>query len=89
MAANWLVSSRNTPNCLFCGSILDAEGLLQMILPTQNLERAYNFDKESEVILKCLRYERCAGPQSPQKQNIINGHSVIIFWQKIKMRGVF
>ena len=42
-----------------------------MILPTQNLERAYYFDKESEVVLLCLRYKQCAGPQ---KQEVINGH---------------
>ena len=31
--------------------ILDAEGSLQVILPTQNLGRAYCFDKESEAVL--------------------------------------
>ena len=30
---------------------LDAEGSLQIILPTQNLGRAYCFDKESEAVL--------------------------------------
>ena len=28
----------------------------------------------------------CAGPQ---KQEDINGHSANIFWEKIKVRGVF
>ena len=34
-----------------------------------NLERAYQSDKESEGILRCLQYEQCAGPQ---KQEVIN-----------------
>ena len=66
--------------------ILDAEGSSQIILPTQNLERAYYFDKESEVDLSCLRYEQCAGPK---KQEVINEHSAKIFWQKSKVRVFF
>ena len=42
---------------------VDAEGSLQIILPLPNLERAYQSDKESEGILRCLQYEQCAGPQ--------------------------
>ena len=35
---------------LFLHPTVDAEGSLQIILPTQNSERAYYFDKESEVV---------------------------------------
>ena len=65
---------------------VDAEGSLQIILPLPNLERAYQSDKESEAILLCLQYEQCAGPQ---KQEVINDHSSIIFWEKNEIREVF
>ena len=52
-------------------SALDAVGSWQMILPMPNL------DKESEAVLQCLQYEQCAGPQ---KQEVINDRSSIIFW---------
>ena len=51
-----------------------------------NLERAYKSDKESEAVLRCLQYERCAGPQ---KQEGINDRSSVIFWKKNEVRGVF
>ena len=62
------------------------KGQSQIILPTQNFERAYYFDKESEVDLSCLRYEQCAGPK---KQEVINGHRSNIVWQKIKVKNFF
>ena len=36
---------------------VDAEGSSQIILPTQNLERACQSDKESEAVLKYLQYD--------------------------------
>ena len=59
--------------------MLDAEGSSQIILPMPNLERAYKSDKESEAVLRCLQYKQCAGPQ---KQEVINDRSSIIFWKK-------
>ena len=47
--------------------ILHAVGSCQIILPVPNLERAYQSDKGSEAVLKCLQYERCAGPQKVSK----------------------
>ena len=38
-------------------------------------------DKESEAVLRCLQYEQSAGPQ---KQEVINDCSSIIFWKKMK-----
>ena len=49
--------------------ILHAVGSCQIILPVPNLERAYQSDKGSEAVLKCLQYQQCAGPQ---KQEVIN-----------------
>ena len=51
-----------------------------------NLERAYKSDKESEAVLRCLQYKQCAGPQ---KQEVINVRSSIIFWKKNEVGGVF
>ena len=51
-----------------------------------NLERTYKSDKESEAVLQCLQYEQSAGPQ---KQEVINDRSSIIFWKKNEVRGVF
>ena len=51
-----------------------------------NLERTYQSDKESEAVLQCLQYKQCAGPQ---KQEVINDSSSIIFWKKNEARGVF
>ena len=48
-----------------------------------NLGRA---DKESEAVLRCLQYKQCAGPQ---KQQVINDRSSIIFWKKNEARGFF
>jgi hypothetical protein len=42
--------------------------------------------KESEAVLRCLQYEQCAGPQ---KQEVFNDSSSIIFWKKNELRGVF
>ena len=36
-----------------------AVGLLPFYFPMQNLERAYNFDTESESVLWCLQNEPC------------------------------
>ena len=49
----------------------------------QNLERAYYFDKESEAVLKCLQYERCAGPDFDQSC----GHRLfkVLFENKVKV----
>ena len=58
------------------GCLVDAVGSWQMILPMPNLERDYKSDKESESVLRCLQYEQCAGPQ---KQEVINDRSSIIF----------
>ena len=66
--------------------LIDAVGSWQIILPMPNLERAYSSDKESEAVLRCLQYEQCAGPQ---KQEVINDRSSIIFWKKNGVRGVF
>ena len=66
--------------------ILHAVGSCQIILPVPNLERAYQSDKGSEAVLKCLQYQQCAGPQ---KQEVINDCSSIIFWKKNEVRGVF
>jgi len=55
-------------------------------LPTQNLERAYQVDKESKAVLSYFQYSQCAGPQ---KQEVINGHSSTIAWQKIKVKDFF
>ena len=68
------------------GCIIDAVGSSQIFFPTQNLERAYQVDKESKAVLSYFQYNQCAGPQ---KQEVINGHNSIIIWQKIKVRGVF
>ena len=57
-----------------------------MILPMLNLERAYQSDKESEAVLRCLLYKQCAGPQ---KQEVINDRSSIILWKKNEAREVF
>ena len=51
----------------FISYILDAVGSWQIILPMPNLERPYYSDKESEAVLKCLQYKRCAGPQKVSK----------------------
>ena len=66
--------------------ILDAVGSSQIFFPTQNLERAYQVDKESKAVLSYFQYDQCAGPQ---KQEDINGHSSTIVGQKIKVRDVF
>ena len=50
--------------------ILDAVRLSQIFFPTQNLERAYQVDKESKAVLSYCQYDQCAGPQ---KQEVING----------------
>ena len=65
---------------------IDAVGSSQIILPMPNLERTYLSDKESEAVLRCLQYEQSAGPQ---KQEVINDRSSIIFWKKNEVRGVF
>ena len=36
--------------------------------------------------MRCLQYKRCAGPQ---KQEVINDRSSIIFWKKNGVRGFF
>ena len=64
--------------------VIDAVGSWQIVLPMPNLERTS--DKESEGVLRCLQYELCAGPQ---KQEVINDRSSIIFWKKNEVRGVF
>ena len=69
-----------------CLSALDAVGSSQIFFPTQNLERAYQVDQESKVVLSYFQYDQCEGPQ---KQEDINGHSLTIVGQKIKVRGVF
>jgi hypothetical protein len=51
-----------------------------------NLERAYKSDKESKAVLPCWQYEQCAGPQ---KQEVTNECSSIIFWKKNEIRGFF
>ena len=51
-----------------------------------NLERAYYSDKESEAVWRCLQNEQCAGPQ---KQEVMNDCSSIIFWKKNEVTGVF
>ena len=66
--------------------IVDAEGSLQIFFPTQNLERAYQVDKDSKVVLSYFQYNQCAGPK---KQEDINGHSSTRVGQKIKVRNVF
>ena len=66
--------------------IVDAVGSSQIFFPTQNLERAYQVDKESKAVLSYFQYDQCAGPQ---KQEDINGHSSTIVGQKIKVRDVF
>ena len=66
--------------------VLDAVGSPQVFFPTQNLERAYWVDEESEAIFWCFQYNQFAGPQ---KQEVINGHSSTIFWQKIKVKDFF
>ena len=48
---------------------VDAVGLSQIFFPTQNLERAYQVDKESKAVLSYFQYNQCAGPQ---KQEVIN-----------------
>ena len=68
------------------GSLLDAVGSSQIFFPTQNLERAYQVDKESKAVLSYLQYDQCVGPQ---KQEDINGHSSTIVWKKIEVRDVF
>ena len=65
---------------------LDAVGSSQIYFPTQNLERAYQVDKESKSVLSYFQYDQCAGPQ---KQEDINDRSSIIFWKKNEVRGVF
>ena len=60
--------------------MLDAVGSSQIFFPTQNLERAYQVDKQSKAVLSYFQYNQCAGPQ---KQEVINGHSTTIIWQKI------
>jgi len=57
-----------------------------MILPMPKSERAYWSDKGSKAVLRCLQYKQCAGPQ---KQEVINDRSSIIFWKKNEVRGVF
>ena len=52
---------------------IDAVGLSQIFFPTQNLERAYQVDKESKAVLQYFQYDQCAGPQ---KQEDINGHTL-------------
>ena len=64
---------------------LDAVGSSQIFFPTKNLERAYQDDKESKAALPYFQYHQCAGPQ---KQEVVNGHSSIISWEKIKV-GMF
>ena len=66
--------------------VVDAVGSSQIFFPTQNLERAYQVDKESKAVLSYFQYDQCAGPQ---KQEDINGHSSTIVGQKIKVRDVF
>ena len=57
-----------------------------IFFPTRNLERPYQVDKESKAALSYFQYNQCAGPQ---KQEVKNGHSSTIVWQKIKVRDVF
>ena len=66
--------------CIRCGRVVTD------LFPTQNLERAYQVDKESEAVLSYFQYDQCAGPQ---KLEDINGHSSTIVGQKIKIRDVF
>ena len=66
--------------------VIDAVGSSQIFFPTQNLERAYQVDKESKAVLSYFQYDQCAGPQ---KQEVINGHSTYIFWQNKINLGVF
>ena len=66
--------------------LIDAAGSSQIFFPTQNLERAYQFDEESKAVLSYFQYNQCAGPQ---KQEVINDHSSIIFWKKNEVREVF
>ena len=66
--------------------VIDAVGSSQIFFPTQNLERAYQVDKESEAVLSYFQYDQCAGPQ---KQEIINWHSSTIVRQKIKVKDFF
>ena len=47
--------------------IIDAVGSSQIFFPTQNLERAYQVDKESEAVLSYFQYDKCAGPQKLSK----------------------
>lgn len=66
--------------------MLDAVGSSQIFFPTQNLEGACWVDRESKVVLSYFQYNQCAGPQ---KQEVINGHSSTIVWQKIKAEDFF
>ena len=79
-AHNWSI------NIILNTCILDAVGSSQIFCPTQNLERAYQVDKESKAVLSYFQYDQCAGPQ---KQEDINGHSSTIVGKKIKARDVF
>ena len=65
---------------------LDAVGSSQIFFPTQNLERAYQVDKEFKAILSYFQYDQCAGPQ---KKEDIKSHSTNIAGKKIKVRDVF
>ena len=60
-----------------------AVGSWSFYLPMHNLKRPYYFDKKSKEVLRFLQNKKCAGPQ---KQEVINGHSSTIFWQK-KSKG--
>ena len=58
--------------------MLDAVGLSQIFFPTQNLERAYQVDKESEAVLWC------AGPQKVPKSKFSKMLTVISGQKKIR-----
>ena len=47
--------------------LLDVVGSSQIFIPTQNLERAYQVDKESKAVLRYFQYDQCAGPQKLSK----------------------
>ena len=59
--SNWSILSTKNKGSDMVAEItcypVDAEGSLQIILPTQNLDRTCKSDKESEAVLKFLRYK--------------------------------
>ena len=63
-----MVESFQDPVVYIC--TLDAVGSSQIFFPTQNLERAYQVDKESEAVLQYFQYDQNSNLIVKNKHNV-------------------